>query len=236
MRNIRTLSTFFLSGLSTAFKPWRRPGDLVLGKIQRRFSRNVERVENLVQLYQDLGGEGRGRRPLHSTDMLRAATVLLHSSLEDFLRSMAKWQWSPTDPDVLANIPLITGTTSYRRSTKFSLPDLIEHRNKKVGTILNQSLESYLDQSSYNNIVQICELLESFGINPDNVNERFSDLGDLMERRHWIVHQADRNPKKGRGHHRYKSISPARVNIWIEAVREFVEGTVSALEYSSKES
>jgi len=48
-------------------------------EIQRKFELNVARVHNLVKIYTDhVSGAGKGRRSHHATDVLRAATVMLH--------------------------------------------------------------------------------------------------------------------------------------------------------------
>ena len=43
----------------------------------------------------------------------------------------------------------------------------------------------------------------------------------MMSRRHWIAHSADRNSKKGPGHHPVTSLSNAMVTYWMRTVERF---------------
>ena len=83
-------------------------------------------------------------------------------------------------------------------------------------------VEKYLEQSNYNNTNDISSLLSSVGITVENVNGSFNQLSQLMNRRHQIVHRADRDETPGQGHHRAKSIGRITVNNWINAVNDFV--------------
>lgn len=71
-------------------------------QIQERLELNIARVKNLVDIYEThLTGTGRGRRGHAKTDVLRAATVLLHATVEDVLRSIARWKLPLASSDVL---------------------------------------------------------------------------------------------------------------------------------------
>ena len=74
--------------------------------ISAKLERNLSRVQNLVKLYEtNLAGQGQGRRGHDNTDVLGAATVLLHSTLEDFVRSLAYWKLPVAGRDALDKIP-----------------------------------------------------------------------------------------------------------------------------------
>ena len=64
----------------------------VVDGIGKQFEANLDRVRNLVNLYSASFGKGQGRRPGPDADILRAAVVLLHATLEDLLRSLAEWK------------------------------------------------------------------------------------------------------------------------------------------------
>jgi len=44
-------------------------------------------------------------------------------------------------------------------------------------------------------------------------------IGPMMQRRHWIVHRADRNHQIGRGHHQAQSLSAPTLRTWIDATQ-----------------
>lgn len=190
--------------------------------IKTRFEENLARVENLVKLYEEkVRPHGRGRKNALSTDVLRAAVVLLHATLEDLLRSIGFWKWPDTnDAELLNKIPF-TGSDPRRRAEKINLGYLINLRGKTVDDVIKQSIEEYLDRSSFNNTKEIASFLESIGVDTKAVKANFPSLEELMKRRHLIVHQADRDDSGGRGQHRIRSIGTKTVKAWVEAVKSF---------------
>lgn len=187
---------------------------------RERVERTLGRVRHLVSLYESYVGQGQGRRQIGASDVLRAATVLLHATLEQLLRDVAG-HYLPTAPrEALDHVPLV-GIEG--RPEKFLLGALAEHREKRVDALIRASVDAHLARVNYNDTEEVAILLRSVGIDPARVNGRFSDLEALMKRRHHIVHQADRNPEHGSGQHWAKSIGRHTVRRWIEAVEEFVE-------------
>ena len=186
--------------------------------IEQRFNENLARVENLVKIYQDhLAGSGPGRRSHHKTDVLRAAVVLLHASMEDLLRSLARWKLPEATPAVLSKIPLLSAAPAL----KFDLGALAAHRGEPVTALIEASVAGYLDRSNYNNTTELATLLESIGVGVAQVNAQFDELSILMNRRHLVVHRADRDDQGGQGHHSVRSIGRTQVQDWVNAVREF---------------
>jgi len=194
--------------------------------IEQRLTDNLARVENLVKIYEGLRKPGQGRKSAHDTDVLRAAVVLLHASMEDFLRSLARWKLPTSNSSqVLEQFPFL-GSKPGQRVEKVNLGFLANHRGKTVDEIIQASIEEYLDRSNYNNTVEISRLLESIGVAVGNVNQEFATLEQTMTRRHLIVHRADRDDTGGQGNHRIKSIGVAQMKPWIEAIRNFASAVL----------
>jgi len=192
-------------------------------EIEKRFNLNIARVRNLVQIYTDqLAGDGQGRRGHQETDVLRAAVVLLHASVEDVLRSLAYWKLPDATSDVLERIPLAGGT-----STKFTLGTLSAKRGCTVDEIIKESVDASLERSNYNNPREVCALLESIGLNIAPITPFLTDLENTMKRRHQIVHRADKNPNTGSGQHQFDSISPPTVNAWARNVEKIMSAVLS---------
>lgn len=187
--------------------------------IENKLARNLSRVGNLISIYEKLAGAGQGRRGHHQTDVLRAATVLLHATLEDFIRSIAYWKLPNAGPDVLKALPFVNhGPTG----TKFGLGDMARlYRNQSVENVIKNSVEAHLERSNYNNASDLSQALRDFGIDPASCNDNFATLEALMARRHQIVHRADQDGTGGQGNHKVKSIGLKHVRIWAEAVHEF---------------
>lgn len=193
--------------------------------IENRFELNLERVRNLVSIYRNhLSGAGGGRRGHQTTDVLRAATVLLHAALEDVLRSLAYWKLPQTNAAVLESIPLVGGS-----ATKFNLGSLAVHRGKTIDEVIKESTDASLERSNYNNRREVLNLLASIGLNAAPLQQYMAALEETMLRRHQIVHRADANsnPRPGRGNHRVATIAPGKLNGWITNTEKFVQAVLT---------
>lgn len=196
-----------------------------LGLIQEHIDRilgpNLTRVSRLVAAYETLRGSGRGRRSVCKLDILRAAIVLLHASLEDFLRSLAAVFLPAAEEEVLNSVPLV-GTERSGRPEKFLLGKLAAHRGKTVDDVIKESVEQHLEYSNYNNASDIAALLGKIGVRVDAVESTFANLEKIIKRRHQIVHRADRVQSSGSGHHYARSINPNQVRSWVGVTKDFM--------------
>jgi len=188
-------------------------------EIRARFADNLIRVENLVAVYSKRAPGLQGRRPVTDGDLLRAAVVFLHATLEDLLRSVARMRLPHASGTILSSIPLLGHQGKGRLS--FSLGDLAVHRGKGIQDLLEESIDAHLEFTTYNSNDDIARLLNDIGLDPNQFSSAFPDLQSLMKRRHHIVHRADARVVAGSGHHRARSISPWEVRKWASAVREF---------------
>lgn len=195
-----------------------------------RLSENLARTYNLVGIYKARYGSGRGRRKVHSLDVLRAAVVFLHASLEDFLRSLAAINLPNASEDTLNTIPL-KGLNTSGRPEKFFLGKLVSHKGKTVDEVIEESISHYLERTTYNDTQEIAALLVNIGVDVSKVNETFPALDQMMRRRHQIVHRADRVEGKARGKQYAQSLNPAVVTKWIESTRKFMGKVLSQLAF-----
>lgn len=194
-------------------------------QLRNLFESNISRVHNLLTIYEGLAGEGSGRRPVHSTDMLRAATVFLHTALEDFLRKLAGWKLPDGDRETLDDIPLVK-ISNTGNPVKFFLGSLAVHRGKTVDSLIKESVSEHLAYVTVNDTNDINRILHSVGIKTELVQHLYPKLSDLMKRRHRIVHLGDVNPSHGRGHHAACPIITEDVRNWANAVSDLVDLTL----------
>jgi hypothetical protein len=152
-------------------------------------------------------------------DILRAGVVLLHASLEDVLRGIAEWKLPTAAKDVLDHIPLVgTGPLAKR----IFLGELAAHRGKTVDELIRSSVEEYLLRSNYNNTREVSGFLESVGVDVSKLNSRFKGLEEMMNRRHQIVHRADRQQHvSGSGDHTVRALNKYTIRTWIDDVQSF---------------
>lgn len=188
-------------------------------EIEDRLEKNLSRVKNLVDIFENYAPEK--TKKVKDTDILRAATVFLHATLEDFLRSIAAWKLPLAPAEKLEGIPL----AGKERKPKFSLGDLADHRNKRVGELIKLSVEEYLERSSYSNTTEISNLLKGIGITIEKVKSSFTDISKLMKRRHQIVHRVDRKHTTGKA----ASLTKDDVNCWIDAVKKFTSNVLGEI-------
>jgi hypothetical protein len=188
--------------------------------LKTRFDESLARVNNIVDIYEDkLAGDRQGRRPVGSTDILRSAVVFLHATVEEFLRGILEWQLPNQAELTLNGIPLVGSPSG--RADKFSLGRLAAHRGKTVDALIEESVTSHLTRSNFNSVDEVCAALNSVGLNPEPCRPQFAQLKDLMERRHQIVHRADRNPNIGPGQQAATSIGRHTVREWAQAAQTF---------------
>jgi len=187
-----------------------------LEKQINRLEKNLSRAKNLVNISEHLRNNPISKNSLDISDILRSATVFTHASLEDFLRAISEVFLPQSNEDTLNVVPLVG---QKGRADKFLLGKLAQHRGKTVDCLIQESVVEYLLKTNYNNTIEITSLLQSFGINMLEIKTTFKDIGELMERRHQIVHRADKIDKNKNFH--TNPISAKQVKKWIDAVDKF---------------
>ena len=194
-----------------------------LDKITSRLAQNLARVARIAsahQLYFDLAEHLEMQEP-DTSDILRSAVVLLHASLEDFLRSVAAKYIPRQDTEFIGRLPLI----GKPRSAKYSLADLVPHKDKTISKLIDESIDQWLNQHSFNNNQDIISLLKEIGLQPECCSEFYPLLSKMIDRRHRIVHNADRLPSNGE----LGEISAGDVQEWSKNVEGFMSRVVFKL-------
>ena len=151
-------------------------------------------------------------------DVLRAAVVLIHAYLEDFLRTVAGILLPVAGEATLNSIPL-AGLDG--RPEKFPLGKLVRHRDKLVEEVLRMSVMEYLDRSTFNSTDEIAQLLDKLGFQVADHNQQFAAIGAMIQRRHQIVHRADRVKTPGSGKYTLQPIEAGEVLAWLRATTAF---------------
>ena len=192
------------------------------------FAANLERVKNLVAIYEEIQLPGAGRRSVKAADTLRAAVVFLHSALEEVVRNTFLWKLPLAESAALDDIPLV-GLSPTQRAVPFLLGKLAPHRGRFVDNIIRESIDSYVDHMNVNSTNELSRCLKMIGLDPNAFSSHFSELQAMMERRHQIVHQMDRNHVSGTGRHRAQSISVRQVCAWRDNLASFVQAVVATI-------
>lgn len=192
---------------------------------------NIRRAQNFIVLYNSATeNRGPGRRDTLTTDILRAGVVFLHSTLEDYLRSIILSKkiamLSTTEADfraVLANVNLVGDNTGKSSVRKYALGEFWEVKDKSVIMIVEEALRDKVSYMTFNDYSQIVASLFTVGIklstnfNPDGI------IDNYINRRHKIVHEADNNSVHGPGNYKATSINANTLTAWINAVNALVD-------------
>lgn len=197
-------------------------------EIEDRYRLNLQRVRKLVDVYRELAGAGSGRRSVETGDLLRAAVVFLHASLEDVLRALLVRKWVlSSEPAHFEQIPFALGPSS--RPTKVTLAELAVHRGRTVEQIIQSAIEVHLDRATFNNLSDVKIALARGGVDVGVVDPHARAVAAMMSRRHQIVHRADRRDVPGSGNHAAASLGVGTVNVWLAAIDAVCQGIVANL-------
>jgi len=191
----------------------------VLMPFVRRLQVNLGRTNELLKISKEFSSAGSKEKSVVADDLLRAAIVFLHATLEDALRTLSMLYLPQSSESQLNNIPLV-GTGVGTRPEKFLLGKLVAHRGKTVDALLEASVAAYLARSNYNDTKEIASLLSGLGMSLKKINKQFPALDELMKRRHQIVHRADMFFEKSETPEKLDEISLSEIEGWIAAVRE----------------
>jgi RiboL-PSP-HEPN len=152
-------------------------------------------------------------------EMIRAAVVLTHAYLEDYLRTVAEALLPESDEETLNAIPLV-GLSG--RAEKFTLGKLVRHKGKQVDEVLRESVREHLSRTTFNNKGDIVKLLEALGFELSRNTEKLEIIQEMIQRRHQIVHRADKVKPTHSATPVLQPIKSADASGWLKATHEFM--------------
>jgi RiboL-PSP-HEPN len=192
--------------------------------LSERHRLNIKRVKNLIDIYENMSSKIQGRTDVTKSDILRSATVLLRATIEDFLRNFLLLNSKRFETKTLNDIPLMNKDgSSNHKAERFFLGDLQKYDGKSVSDLINESIDSYFhERLNFNGVNEISNWLGKINIRIENLGDKYKLMFEMIERRHKIVHQADRNRKLKQGKHSTRSISLKVVKSWIDSADAFV--------------
>jgi hypothetical protein len=177
-------------------------------------------------MYDVVAGASAGRPSVREGDLLRAAVVFLHATLEDLMRSIAKQRLPLASQEVLKQIPWPRYASSSK--TALDLGDLVAFRGKTVFDVLTFAVDAYLERITFNHPGEVKQMLDWLDLGSSLIDPYKDEIGVMIARRHLIVHRTDQNENAGRGQHSARSISKSQVNRWLLAVERFGHDVLQA--------
>jgi RiboL-PSP-HEPN len=194
---------------------------LLLSLARQRMEKNLERVANLLAMHAAIKSDSDSRLRSQSTDILRAAVVFLHAALEGTVRDVGAVCLPEGSDSVLNEIPLAS-LSSHGRPEKFFLGALVHFKGQTVDAVIEHSVNEYLQRKTYNSARDLTEFLRLARIAKSDVKANLSTLGEMMQRRHDIVHQGDRRKNKRSGRLYSVAISRRQVSRWMKETKSFL--------------
>lgn len=204
--------------------------DVCVSKLRfyMEISENLIRCESLLGFY--------GRVSISSSfpseaepldDILRVTVVFIHATVEEFFRRLAVTYSIDAGEDALRNIPF-----KYKEKNldQIKLSDLRELKDKNVMNILDDSVHSYYDHSSFNNTNQYTSLLKRLGLPVEQFSEYYSGIEELCERRHIIVHRLDKSGSPDALAKKVNELDFKNVGQWLITVLRFLFDVLTEVE------
>ncbi len=191
------------------------------------FISNLDRVDSLCSIYTKLKNDKFPDASEYKlTDMLRAATVMLHSSFEEYYRSIIT-QWLPTKGNEAVLKDICLPADAGKHAQKYPLYSLLEYRDKTINDIFIESIHAYMSRTTFNSYAEISTWAQKIGLNLNEfVNSEikyYEDIDKAVSRRHKIVHEADTLRGSENQSSRISPIKPGVVLQWKEAYKKLVE-------------
>ena len=193
-----------------------------MSKHKDTFDRNIDRVKSLCALYNSLrNNDVKEGKDYRFTDVLRSAVVCLHSSFEEYYRSVLRDVMPVTcTQEDLSKFQFIS--KEGKHFEKMSVSGLLQYKGKSVDSVIAEIIGDTLDNSSFNNYRDINDWAQRIKVDLTEFKSQ-AILEKMIKRRHKIVHEADNN-KKSASNNPY-SLTPIQESVvmeWISVVHELV--------------
>jgi hypothetical protein len=207
--------------------------ETMLDASRTRFNLNMERVENLVEIFERLEENN-----AKSRDVLRAAVMLLHASLEDVLRQLLLYRLPKSNSVEMLRMFF---TDQHGKVEKMEIGGLARLHKVKVEHEIWSRMTKKLSNSNYGDKSDVIAALKILGFDESDLQPRVEPLGDLMNRRHLIVHRSDREEAvldngdgQKRTHGKPRRIDTETVKGWLKSVRKLVDYVIANIDRPPK--
>lgn len=196
--------------------------------IRSKFQKNLRRVRHLLEVFRTLHPGQERPSELHA-DVVRAAILFLHATLEDLLRSGEELRFPQAPAAAFKRLQWVRQIKGEERtSEKLGLEEFAAaFRGQTVDEVLMQVFQKHHERSNYNNQQDVVGALERMGLDTKPFEEFFPDLHAMMKRRHEIAHRADINRRLPQMTNRVIVKVAER---WLQTVEAFGNRLVTSLQ------
>ncbi len=134
----------------------------------------------------------------NETDLLGAAIVFLHATLEEYLRLIALQEWPRLEKKKLQSVIKQYNRLS-SKNVKLSLVEIVDYRAKTFDSLLVDELQTFLYQGmNFNSLDEIWGFLKTVNVSLEDLiielgQETLDNVSALIYKRHLVAHQANCN-------------------------------------------
>ena len=182
-------------------------------------------ADDLLQVFRTLHPGSDRPSELHA-DVVRAAVVFLHATLEDLLRSGEELRFAAAPSSAFEDMKWVPLAGPDKGKDRLTLAELAQYRGKSVDEVLLRAFQKHHEQSNYNNEQDVVGALQRMAFDKRPFERHFSDLAAMMKRRHLIAHRADLNARFPRLTNMMKISDVER---WLTTVESFGEQLLGSL-------
>jgi hypothetical protein len=159
-------------------------------------------------------------------DLLGAAIVFLHATLEEFLQVVAIGEWLKLNDEDLKNV-LRKYSRLNTRNIKINLVDSVERRNATIETFIKEEIKSFVYQDmNFNSFKEVKDFLDLTRITfNENVQAElkleekdFTNIELLIRKRHGVAHQAE-----------CSNLDLEQVLVWAKSLQHFLFNLAQSL-------
>jgi hypothetical protein len=173
----------------------------------------LKRLGALLKGAEGIRGLGSARvlvSALDEEEILRAAVVLMHACLEDFVRTVARNLLQHAGAKSLDKIPIKLGTLKRRKG-------------EPVDRIIGEEVSNHLDRITFNSKEDIKNLFNMLALELQPRQESYLKmLDEMQQRRHKIVHRGDKTEWSS-AKITLRPIAHAEIAKWLTATKAFME-------------
>jgi hypothetical protein len=178
-----------------------------LQKLKRRFEFNIGRVAALR------GEFGRLSDKI-ANDVLRAAVVLLHATLEDALRGFLGVMLPVAKDEALKDIEFNRDLLRPEWTKAISVAQLRKYKDQTVEHYVVHVIKSHLKRQTFNNKRDVLDAILRLDLPPAEFGQQLDTIEEMTKRRHDIVHNSDRVDATDEHYGKRKEIDPLIVEKW----------------------
>lgn len=161
-----------------------------LKQLHSRFWHTLTRTYALIHVATGLGtDDDPPELSAEGEDIIRAMIVFLYASIEDFLRELVRILYERLSGGRLDKIQIRVGSKNFNT---IGLGTLARHPDKLFADVVRDSVNNWLTDKNFSNVPAVRAILRDLEVKIEkNWTDYFKSLGQLMRRRHRIVHKAD---------------------------------------------